>query len=121
MSNIHLTRDDVIYSDATPVGNVTPEYIGQICITNDDKVFFANGLANTNWIGAGGDIDLRNLATKEELNVVSAKLGTVNEQVENNKSTIITHTNEINSIKQQLEQSITLISEDLTVIEGRLG
>ena len=41
---IHLTRSDIKQYGMSPVGVVTPMYIGQYCITDDNKVYFAKGL-----------------------------------------------------------------------------
>lgn len=61
MSKIHLTRDDIKYTD-NPIGKIVPDYLGQICITNDNKVFFANGFTSNDWIEASGGV------SKEEFN-----------------------------------------------------
>ena len=52
---IHLTRSNVKQYGMSPIGVVTPEYIGQYCMTND-KVFFANGLTKDNWVEVGSSI-----------------------------------------------------------------
>ena len=67
---IHLTRSDIKQYDMNPTGIVTPMYIGQYCITDDNKycitddnkVFFANGLTSNDWIEASGGV------SKDEFN-----------------------------------------------------
>jgi len=54
---IHLTRSDIKQYGMSPVGVVTPMYIGQYCITDDNKVYFAKGLTSNDWIEASGNND----------------------------------------------------------------
>ena len=61
MSKIHLTRDDIKYT-SNPIGNLVPEYVGQYCITSDNKVYFAKGLTSQDWIEASGGV------SKDEFN-----------------------------------------------------
>lgn len=53
---IHLTRSDIKQYGMSPVGVVTPMYIGQYCITDDNKVYFAKGLTSNDWIEASGGV-----------------------------------------------------------------
>lgn len=89
MANIHLTRDDVIYSDVNPIGNEIPDFIGQICITGDDKVFFANGLTNINWIESSTDIDLSAYAT-------NTRVEEIGDKVQSNEASILSLQEELN-------------------------
>ena len=61
MPKIHLTRDDIKYS-SNPIGDIVPEFIGQYCLTTDNKIFFAKGLTSQDWIEASGGV------SKEEFN-----------------------------------------------------
>lgn len=79
MSKIHLTRDDIKYT-SNPVGNLVPEYVGQYCITDDNKIFFSNGLTSQDWIKASGD--------KEELDDLSARVEEVFQCANNGKQLI---------------------------------
>ena len=80
---IHLTRSDIKQYGMSPVGVVTPMYIGQYCITDDNKVYFAKGLTSNDWIeasGSGGAVeDLNSLQTNNK----SSLVGAINELFQN--------------------------------------
>ena len=63
----HLTREGIKQYGMSPLGIVTPEYIGQYCMTEDNKVYFANGITSNDWIeasGSGGNLE----ALQDEIN-----------------------------------------------------
>lgn len=50
---IHLDRNNMLFGAGSPVGNVTPEYYGQVyidTITNPRSIWFSTGQYTTNWV-----------------------------------------------------------------------
>ena len=95
----HITRDNIIKSDVSPISNITPSFVGQICITGDNKVFFANGFTANDWIEAGGSGDA--------LDDLQSNISTLQSSVNNNKA-------EITSLKQSVSNGKQLIASAIT-------
>ena len=106
MSKIHLTRDDIKYT-SNPIGNLVTDYVGQYCITNDNKVFFANGFTSNDWIEAGGS----GLVAEEEFNEFTGNVINITNElsasVTNLNNNVTNITNEINGSKASLCNSLT--------------
>ena len=105
---IHLTRDDIKYS-GNPIGDIVPEFIGQYCITTDNKIFFANGLTSQDWIEASGDIDISNLALKTEVNELNERLATHTHNYETPESVQTKVNTALNSAKEYTDEQISQI------------
>jgi len=79
----HITRDNIIKSDVSPISNITPSFVGQICITGDNKVFFANGFTSNDWIEASGGV------SKEEFNNLANEINGSKSSLCNSLSNLI--------------------------------
>ena len=109
---IHLTRSDIKQYDMNPTGIVTPMYIGQYCITDDNKycitddnkVFFANGLTSNDWIEASGNND----TLDEILNEINSKTGDLNSLQTQDKSNLV---GAINELFQNVDSGKQLIAD----------
>ena len=66
---IHITRHNTLTGESSPVGIITPQFIGQEYITKDKRVFKATGLTKTDWINLG-----ENYTTKAELHEIKEDL-----------------------------------------------
>ena len=51
MSNIvHITRGDLKNSENNPNGSVTPDYVGQKCLSTKGNLYMAKGTTNNSWV-----------------------------------------------------------------------
>lgn len=102
----HITRDNIIKSDVSPISNITPSFVGQICITGDNKVFFANGFTVNDWIEAGGSGEVLDGVLQE----INSKTGNLNSLQTTNKSNLVEAINELfqsaNSGKELIADAI---------------
>lgn len=83
MLKIHLTRNDIKKYNTSPLGLVVPEFIGQYCITDDNKVYFAKGLTSQDWIEASGGV------SKEEFNNLANEINGSKSSLCNSLSNLI--------------------------------
>lgn len=45
----HLTQKGILQGTITPIDNVTPQFVGQHYIENQEKLYIANGLTQQSW------------------------------------------------------------------------
>lgn len=45
----HLTQQGILQGKISPIDNVTPQFIGQQYIENQEKLYIANGLTSNSW------------------------------------------------------------------------
>lgn len=104
---IHLTRSDIKQYGMSPVGVVTPMYIGQYCITDDNKVYFAKGLTSEDWIEASGNNDALDgvlqeiISNLEETNSNLEEVRSNLEQTNSNLEEVRSKSGDLNSLKTQ--------------------
>lgn len=114
---IHLTREDIKFiTQETPVGFLVPEFIGQQCLTNGNKVFFANGMTNQDWIESSGSCDADD-AIEELAQQLNNTNVTLQETVEQLNSTDAT----VNEIAEQLREINNQRLRGIEIANSMLG
>lgn len=74
---IHVTRNNTLTGDNSPVGIITPDFIGQQYImASQDKVFFAKGTTNQDWIEGSGSSNANDAVLEE----IAEQLKEINNQ-----------------------------------------
>lgn len=100
---IHITRNNLLVGSSSPVGVITPDFMGQEYAYDDGvvkKIFKAKGLTSDDWLELGEvpEIDLSDYAT-------NAKVDGINDEVQQNKTSILSLQNELNGARLDLINS----------------
>ena len=72
----HLTQEGILHGNLSPLGSITPQFIGQHYIENQERVYIANGLTSNSWHLLHSGL-LLNLSVKTYKDLINIPLNTV--------------------------------------------
>ena len=100
MKLIHLTKNDFLQGEKSPLGTIIPEFVGQIYVTNDGAIYLAANLDKQDWIQIQPLIDLSEIGG--DVSDLTAILNSAVKDIELLKpyvDKVDTNTNDINTLK----------------------